>query len=393
MEHISDRVRNLPPYLFAKLNKRKEELMAQGVDVIDLGIGAPDLPTPEFVIEELIRTAKKSENHRYPAYDGNTDFKQAVASFYKQQYDVDLNPETEVLALIGSKEGIAHLMQAVLNTGDQVLLPNPGYPVYETGVKLAGAESISFPLEEEKDFIPQFDQLHDIADKAKLMFLNYPSNPTSATIHLKTFMEAVSFAKEHDLIIANDAAYDLVTFGDYKSPSILQAPEAKEYAVEFGSLSKSFNMTGWRIGYVVGNEDVIHSLKTLKSNIDTGQFTPIQKAAIRALTSDLSAVKENNKVLENRMETMYQGLIDLGVKSKKPQGSIFIWAKVPKGFTSSHFAEKLLNEAGVIVTPGAAFGSAGEGYFRIAFTVTKERIEEVITRLKKLNFQEVSTEG
>jgi len=295
--------------------------------------------------------------------------------------------------LIGSKEGIAHLMQAVLNTGDQVLLPNPGYPVYETGVKLAGAESISFSLEEEKDFIPQFDQLHDIADKAKLMFLNYPSNPTSATIHLKTFMEAVSFAKEHDLIIANDAAYDLVTFGDYKSPSILQAPEAKEYAVEFGSLSKSFNMTGWRIGYVVGNEDVIHSLKTLKSNIDTGQFTPIQKAAIRALTSDLSAVKENNKVLENRMETMYQGLIDLGVKSKKPQGSIFIWAKVPKGFTSSHFAEKLLNEAGVIVTPGAAFGSAGEGYFRIAFTVTKERIEEVITRLKKLNFQEVSTEG
>lgn len=393
MRHVSDKVKNLPPYLFAKLNKRKKELTEQGVDVIDLGIGAPDLPTPEFVVDELIRTAKKSENHRYPAYAGNLDFKKAVAHFYKQHYNVDLNPETEVLALIGSKEGIANLTQAILNPGDRVLLPNPGYLVYRTAVQLAGAESIEFPLLEENNFIPEFDQLDGIANEAKLMFLNYPGNPTTATVDLNTFLETVSFAKKHNLLIAHDAAYDLVTFGDYESPSILQVPGAKDYAIEFGSLSKSFNMTGWRIGYVVGNEKVVNALKTLKSNIDTGQFTPIQKAAIRALTSDLSSVKKNNDILEERMETMHQGLIEIGIESKKPRGTIFIWAKVPGGLSSSRFAEKLLNEAGVIVTPGVAFGSSGEGYFRMAITVTKKRIEEVINRMKKLDFQEVSTEG
>ncbi|MBU5468191.1 LL-diaminopimelate aminotransferase [Virgibacillus sp. MSJ-26] len=389
MRKVSDKVKNLPPYLFAKLNERKKELTEQGVDVIDLGIGAPDLPTPDFVINELIRTVQKPENHRYPAYDGNADYKEAVAHFYKQHYNVDLNPETEILALIGSKEGIAHLMQAMLNPGDRVLLPNPGYPVYQTAVQMAGAEVEKFSLTEDYHFTPQFDQMNAITDEVKLMLLNYPGNPTSATVNLNTFLKAVTFAKKHNLIIAHDAAYDLVTFDNYKSPSILQAPNAKDYAIEFGSLSKSFNMTGWRIGYVVGNEKVINSLATLKSNIDTGQFTPIQKAAIKALTSDLSSVKKNNDILQDRMETMHQGLMDMGIKSGKPRGSIFIWAKVPKGLTSSEFAERLLDEAGIIVTPGNAFGSAGEGYFRVAITVAKERIEEVITRMKKLDFQEV----
>src|SRR5699024_5975937 len=245
---------------------------------------------------------------------------------------------------------------------------------------MAGAEVEKFSLTEDYHFIPQFDQMNASTDEVKLMLLNYPGNPTSATANLNTFLKAVTFARKHNLIIAHDAAYDLVTFDNYKSPSILQAPNAKDYAIEFGSLSKSFNMTGWRIGYVVGNEKVINSLATVKSNIDTGQFTPIQKAAIKALTSDLSSVKKNNDILKDRMETMHQGLMDMGIKSGNPRRSIFIWEKVPKVLPSSDFAQRLVDEAGLIVTPAFAVVRAGEGYFRLPLTVPKGRIEEVITR-------------
>lgn len=389
MKHISSKVKNLPPYLFSKFQKQKKQLMEKGVDVIDLGIGAPDLPPPDFVIDELVNTVRIPENHRYSAYEGSMEFKEAVAEFYKQQYGVQLNPETEVLTLIGSKEGITNIMQAVLDEGDQVLIPNPGYPVYKTAVTLAGAEPVEYSLKEENHFSPSFNELDAMAQQAKVMLLNYPGNPTAATIHLHTFLEAITFAKKHDLLIVNDAAYHLVTFNGYRSPSILQAPGAKENAVEFGSLSKSFNMTGWRIGYVVGNEHVIRALSTLKSNIDSSQFLPIQKAAAKAITSDLTAVEKNNKILQERMKTLHQALNDIGIEADEPNGTIFIWAKVPDGFTSTRFAEKLLNEAGVIVTPGTAFGSGGEGYVRMAITVKKERLQEVIKRVKRLDFQEV----
>lgn len=388
MKHVSKKVRDLPPYLFSEIQKRKKVLEGKGMDVIDLGIGAPDLPTPDFVIDELIHAAQEAENHRYAAYDGSMEFKEAVASFYQQHYGVELNPKTEVLTLIGSKEGIANVTQAVLNPNDVALIPNPGYPVYKTAVTLAGGKPVEFPLKKENNYLPSFNEIDDIAKEAKLMFLNYPSNPTSATVHLSTFLETVTFAKKHDLLLINDAAYDLVTFNGYRSPSILQVPEAKDYAIEFGSLSKSFNMTGWRIGYVVGNEATIDALTTLKSNIDTSQFIPIQKAAAKALASDLTAVEQNNRVLEERMETMHKALTDLGIEADKPKGTIFIWAKVPSGLTSFQFTEKLLNKAGVIVTPGTAFGSMGEGFVRMAITVTKERLIEAIERMKMLHLQE-----
>lgn len=384
MEFVSTKVANLPPYLFSTFQKKKKQLQAQGVDVIDLGIGAPDLPTPDFVIDRLIKEARKAENHVYAPYSGCDAFKEAVATFYKNHYGVTLDPETEVLALIGSKEGIAHMMQAVLNEGDLVLTPNPGYPVYETGIHLAGGMNVPYPLEEAYGYEPQFDQIDPTYIKdAKMMIVNYPSNPTAATVDLDTFVKAVTYAQENDMIIVNDAAYDLVTFGAYTSPSLLQVPEAKKNAIEFGSLSKSFNMTGWRLGFAVGNKEIIRSLATLKSNIDSGQFLPIQLAGATALSSDLSDVRANNAILEERMEKICDALTQVGIEVEKPRGSIFVWAKVPEQYTSESFASMLLERLGVIVTPGTAFGSKGEGYFRIALTVSSERFDEVIERFQQ----------
>lgn len=392
MAFVSDKVRNLPPYLFAEFQKKKRLLEEKGVDVIDLGIGAPDLPTPDFIIDKLAEEARNPLNHQYSTYSGCLEFKKAVAYFYKNHYGVEIDPSTEVLALIGSKEGIANLIQAVVNPGDAVIVPDPGYPVYQTGIHLAGGETIRLPLDEKNGYVPLFEELSasDLT-RAKLMLLNYPSNPTSATIHLSTFMEAFNFTKKHQIILAHDAAYDLVTFKDYKAPSILQVPNAKEWAVEFGSMSKGFSMTGWRIGYVVGNQKVIKALATLKSNIDTCQFIPIQKAAATALKSDLSAVVANNKIYEERMEKLHKALNEVGLITEKSRGTIFLWSKVPSGFTSIQFAEKMLEEVGVIVTPGTAFGKAGEGYIRISLSVSTKRLEEVIKRIKAMNLEEAPT--
>lgn len=388
---IADRVKSLPAYVFSEFQRKKAELEKEGVDVIDLGIGAPDLPTPDFVYERLVLEAKNPDNHRYSPYSGCSEFKEAVAAFYKKQYAVDLDPDTEVLALIGSKEGIVNLFQAVLNPGDAVFVPDPGYPVYQKGVLLAGGESILLPLNEEKGYIPEFGRISKRnKQRAKLLMLNYPSNPLGATVELNTFREAATFAKNNKIFLASDAAYNLITFDGYKAPSVLQVPDAKDYAVEFGSLSKSFNMAGWRIGYVVGNKHVIQALATLKSNIDSSQFLAVQKAAATALKSDLSAVKEHNAIYQERMEKLYTALNELGISTEKTRGTIFLWAKVPTGFTANSFANKLLEEAGVIVTPGTAFGPSGEGYIRIALTVSKERLDEVVRRLRELRLKEES---
>ncbi|WP_067727725.1 LL-diaminopimelate aminotransferase [Oceanobacillus damuensis] len=388
MPFVSDKVKNLPPYLFSEFQREKKKLEDKGVDVIDLGIGAPDLPAPDFIYDKLMHEARKPENHRYSAYSGCLEFREAIAHFYKRSHGVDLDPETEVLALIGSKEGIHNFAQSVINPGDSAILPDPGYPVYRTAVHLAGGKSVLLPLDAENGYTPLFNNLtEDERKRAKLMFLNYPSNPTAATIELNTFSEAISFASENNMVIANDAAYSLVTYDDYKSPSILEAPNAKDVAVEFGSLSKSFNMAGWRIGFVVGNKVMIHALATLKSNIDTSQFLPVQKAAAYALRSDLSVVKANNRIYKERMEKLYAALAEVGIVAEKPKGTLFIWAQIPGDYSSLSFSAKLLDEAGIIVTPGTAFGPAGEGFIRIALTVSTDRLDEVIRRLKKLDLQ------
>ncbi|ARI77747.1 LL-diaminopimelate aminotransferase [Halobacillus mangrovi] len=385
MIYGSERVKSLPPYLFSIFHQKKKKLEEQGIDVIDLGIGAPDLPTPSFIIERLIAEAKNGGNHKYSPYGGCQEFREAVASFYQKNYQVELDPDTEVLTLIGSKEGIAHLIQAVINPGDGVLLPDPGYPVYQSAVHLAHGQSLPFPLDETRGYVPAFEKISDADTKqAKLLILNYPNNPTGATVELETFTETVEFARNNQLCIAHDAAYDLVTFRGYESPSLLQVPGAKDIGVEFGSLSKSFNMTGWRIGYVVGNEDLIRALSIVKSNTDTSQFLAIQKAGVTALNSDFSSVSYNNEIYQKRMETVLPALQEIGMEAKKTKGTFFLWAKVPDGYTSQSFAEYVLDHAGVIVTPGTAFGQRGEGYIRISLSVPTERLNEAVERMKNI---------
>lgn len=351
MSFTSEKIQHLPPYFFSAVDKKKKELLAQGVDVIDLGIGAPDLPTPPFVIEKLKAELDNPKNGTYSPYSGIREFREAVASFYLQNYGVTLDPDTEVLALIGSKEGIANIIPAVVNPGESILVPDPGYPVYRTSAYLSGVHAIDFPLKPENSYAPDFSQLsEENMEKAKLLFLNYPGNPTAATVDLSVFEQAVSFGKDHSMAVVHDAAYSLVTFGEYKTPSILEVPGAKDVALELGSLSKSYNMTGWRIGYAVGNPEMIQALANLKSNIDTSQFMAIQKAAAAALTSDHDAVKENNDIYYERMKKMVQALNSIGIDVDLPKGAFFIWAPVPEGYSSASFAEKVLTEAGVIIT-------------------------------------------
>jgi len=386
-ELVAARVKSLPQYIFSEFNKKKLELQKQGIDIIDLGIGAPDLPTPPFVLKTLFNEAQHPENQRYSPYQGIKEFREAVSQFYKTRYNVDLDPEKEVLMLIGSKEGIYHFIHTVIDPGDGVLLPNPGYPVYRIATQLAGGKIFDLPLTAENNFIPDLSTLStEQVSQSKLMLLNFPANPTAATVDSEFFAEAIHFAKNNNLIVANDAAYDLVTFQDYIAPSLLQVPGAKDVAIEFGSLSKSFNMTGWRIGYAVGNSELIQALARLKSNIDTAQFIPIQKAASVALTGDFSTVQQNNREFAARMELMYRILVETGFELKKPRGTFYLWVKVPEGYSSLEFAGKLMEEAGIIVTPGNAFGSYGEGYFRIALTVAQERLLEAGKRLKNLSF-------
>lgn len=384
MKYESARLANIPPYKFAEIQKMKKEAMDAGVDVIDLGVGDPDLPTPRHIVNKLVEEVQDPANLKYPRFAGCPEFKEAVATFYKKTYNVELDPDTEVLALIGSKEGIAHLLPAVIDTGDYVLGPDPSYPVYRTGTLLAGGQYYNMRLEAENDFKPDFDQIpQDILAQAKILFLNYPSNPTGATVDIDFYEEAIDFAKQHDILVVTDSAYNRVTYHDYHAPSILQVDGAKEQAVEFGSLSKAYSMTGWRVGYVVGNKDVIRSLSTYKSNVDTGVFTPIQKAAAHALTTDQSSVTEYNQVYQKRMDTLVEALQSIGIDAKPVQAGIFIWSPVPKGYTSEQFVAVVLEQTGVIFTPGNVFGPGGEGYFRVSLSVPNERLNEAVERIRE----------
>ncbi|ALC90715.1 aminotransferase [Bacillus sp. FJAT-18017] len=384
MNFQSLRMSQIPPYLFAEINKKKAAMAEAGIDIIDLGIGDPDLPTPAHIIEKLVEESKDPRNLKYPSFIGIKEYREAVADYYKGHFGVSLDPNTEVLALIGSKEGIAHIVPTLVDPGEYVLIPDPSYPVYRMATLLANGQCYNMPLLKENNFQPDFEEIpQDILTKSKLMFLNYPGNPTAATVDIDFFKKAIEFGAKNGIPIAHDSAYNMVTFGEYKAPSILQVEGAKDIAVEFGSLSKTYCMTGFRIGYVAGNKEIIQALSILKSNTDTGQFTPIQKAAAHALTGDQSCISSYNHIYQERLTAMVEGLRTIGVEVEPPKGSFFIWAPVPDGYTSAEFVTNVLEQTGVILTPGNAFGPSGEGYFRVSLSVPTERLFEAVNRIKQ----------
>ncbi len=382
----ADRIKNLPPYLFAKIDQMKDEVKKTGVDLIDLGVGDPDLPTPPHIIKALQNAAQDPQNHRYPSYSGMLEFRDAVAQWYQKRFQVTLDPQSEVISLIGSKEGIAHIPLAYINPQDIVLIPEPGYPVYSTATLFAGGSPYFMPLLKENNFLPDFSAIpQEVLKKAKLMYLNYPNNPTAAVADRSFFEQAVALAQQHQIILCHDAAYTEIFFDDYQPLSILEVPGAKEVAIEFHSLSKTYNMTGWRVAFAVGNPDIIGALGQVKTNIDSGLPQAIQQAGITALLGDQTVLDELRTTYQERRDLLIAGLKEVGFEVAVPKATFYLWIKVPAGFTSSDCTAHLLTNAGIVTTPGNGFGTSGEGFIRMALTIDKDRIAEVVERLKKLN--------
>lgn len=353
------------------------------MDVISLGIGDPDRPTPDHIIEELIKESKNPANHQYPSSVGMLSYREAVAQWYQRRFGVELDPRTEAVSLLGSKEGIAHISWCYLDPGDTVLVPDPGYPVYSGGAILAGAEPYFVPVNQEQGYLVDFDAIPaDVAKRAKMIFLNYPNNPTGAIADEAFYRKAIDFAREYEILICHDAAYSDVAFDGYKPPSFLQLPGAKEVGIEFHSVSKTYNMTGWRVGWAAGNPSVVDALGRLKSNIDSGVFQAIQYAAAVGLCGPQDLVDEQNAIYQERRDILVEGLNSMGWDIEKPMATFYVWAPVPKGYSSATFAELVLDKAGVVITPGNGYGENGEGYFRLALTVDKERIKEAVERLR-----------
>ncbi len=383
----AERLKRLPPYLFQEIDRLKAELMAKGVDVINLGVGDPDLPTPGHIVEELGRAAKDPANHQYPSYSGMNDFKGSVARWYGRRFGVELDAGSEVLTLIGSKEGIAHFPLAYINPGDLALVPSPAYPVYSITTMFAGGESYFMPLLRENGFLPDLKAIPpDVARRAKLIFINYPNNPTGATAERDFFRRIIDFAREYDLIVCHDAAYTEMGFDGYRPMSFLELPGAKDVGIEFHSLSKTYNMTGWRLGFAVGNAGILDGLGQVKSSIDSGQFNAVQYAGIAALESDQNCVVEMQKIYQDRRDALIGGLREIGLNPEVPKATFYVWCPVPSKYKSKEFTALLLREAGIVTTPGSGFGEPGEGYIRLALTVSKERIEEAIQRIRKISF-------
>jgi len=381
----AERLQQLPPYLFVKLDRAKRKLQAAGKDVIDLGVGDPDLPTPPHVIERLKGAVEDAANHRYSSTEGIAELRAAIAAWYAQRFGVTLDPATEILPLLGSKEGIAHLPLAVANPGDAVLVPDPCYPPYRSGTILAGADVVSMPLEEENGFFPDLGAISQrAARRAKLMFLNYPNNPTAAVATADQFQEAIELAKAYGFAVAHDAAYSEIAYDDFSPISFLQVPEAKSVGVEFHSLSKTFNMTGWRIGWACGNAEMIAALAQLKTNVDSGIFQPIQWAGIAALESDGAVLRDLVATYQARRDLLVDGLNQAGWEVPKPKASLYVWARVPTQESSMAFTERVLEGANVVITPGVGFGPSGEGYVRMSLTVPTDRLEEAVARLRTI---------
>ncbi len=380
---FSSRLDKLPPYLFSEIDRVKREARAKGKDIIDLGIGDPDQPTPDFIIEALCNAVKDPATHKYAMDQGCPELRREIASWYKRKFNVDLDPETEVLALIGSKEGIAHLPFAVNNPGDVNLVPNPGYPPYRNASLLAGVEVFDMPLLEENDFLPDLHSIpSSVLNRAKIIYLNYPNNPTSATATYEFFQEVLAFAEKYDLIIAQDMAYSEIVYDGYRAVSILEVDKEKRRSIEFHSLSKTYNMTGWRIGWVCGNKEIIGALAKFKSNIDSGIFQAIQVAGITALREGDKHIKDMQARYKIRRDVLVEGLRSIGFHVDPPKATFYVWMRISA--PSIEFAKRALEEADIVCTPGVGFGKYGEGYIRFALTLGPDRLREAVERLKRL---------
>ncbi len=382
---LSDRLRKLPPYLFVEIDRAKKRAKEEGRDIIDLGVGDPDQPTPRFIIEALHRASLKPEMHKYALDRGLPELRIAIAEWYKKRFDVDLDPDDEILPLIGSKEGISHIPLAFVNQGEAGLVPDPCYPPYNSSIILAGGEPVKMPLLAKNSFLPDFRRLkQSTLNKAKIMFLNYPNNPTAGVCSGSFFKDVVKFASKHNIIVCHDAAYSEISFDGFQCTSFLEAEGAKDVGVEFHSFSKMFNMTGWRLGFVCGNAKVIEALSKVKSNIDSGVFNAIQTAGLEALKKVDSITRKLKSIYQRRRDIFVEGLNKIGWKVAKPKATFYVWAPVLKRFTSISLAKELLDRADVVVTPGNGFGQSGEGYVRMALTVDELRLKEAVDRIARV---------
>jgi LL-diaminopimelate aminotransferase len=379
---LSKRVENLPPYLFVEITRKIAEKKARGEEVISFAIGDPDIPTPTNIIEKLCQAARDPVNHRYPESDGLPELRRAIADWYQARFGISLDADKEVLPLIGSKEGISHIAACLIDNDDIALVPDPGYPCYSMGTILAGGEPYYLPLESERDFLPDLDVIPEhILKKTKVLWLNYPNNPTGAIADLAFFNQAVKFAEKHNLAVCHDGPYSDVAFDGYEPVSFLQADNARELGVEFHSLSKTYNMTGWRIGMVVGNATMVNALMRLKSNLDSGIPQAIQRAAIEALTGPQDCIQKHNAVYQRRRDLIVEVLNSIGLEAKAPKASLYIWARVPEGYNSIDFTADLLDKVGVAVTPGVGYGKYGEGYVRLSLTISDASLVKGLSRL------------
>lgn len=383
----AERIRTLPPYLFAAIDEMKQQAVARGVDIINLGIGDPDLPTPDPILERMQQAVTDPQHHQYPSSSGMLSFRTAVAGWYQRRFNVTVDPKSEVVTLIGSKEGIGHVPMAFIDPGDVVLVPSPGYPVYPVAASFAGGMVHEMPLLKQNGFLPDLDAIPpDVAQRAKLMFLNSPNNPTSAIADVAFFNRVIAFAKEHHVIVCHDAAYSEIFYDGRRPSSFLEAEGAMDVGIEFHSLSKTFNMTGWRLGFAVGRAEVIAGLSQVKSNLDSGQFQAVQEAGITALESDDRLTAGLRTIYQERRDVLVAGLKNLGLEFETPSATFYVWIEVPQGYTSASFTAHLLEKAGIVTTPGNGFGAPGEGYIRMALTTTKERLAEAVDRLKHIGW-------
>ncbi len=384
MIRISKRFDTLPPYLFVEISRKIAEKRAKGIDVISFGIGDPDIPTPNHIIETLCREARKPVNHRYPESDGLPELRKAVAYWYEKRFGVTLDPDKEIEPLIGAKEGLAHMAFCLIDPGDVALITDPAYPVYNIGTKLAGGESYFLPLTRENNFLPDLDSIPaDILKRAKCLWLNYPNNPTGAVAGVDFFDKAVAFGKKNNIPILHDGPYSEVAFDGYRPASFMQAKGSRDIGMEFHSCSKTYNMTGWRIGMAVGNSELISALKNIKSNVDSGIPQAIQYMAISALTGPQDVIEQHNAIYQRRRDVVINALREIGLKAEVPKASLYVWAHVPEGYTSATFAADLLDKCDVVVTPGAGYGKSGEGYVRLSLTLSDEQCDRGMARLAK----------
>ena len=386
----AQRIAQLPPYLFVEVTRKINEKRARGEDVFSLAIGDPDMPTPEHILRRMEEAIREPATHRYPESDGLPDFRRAVAAWYGRRFGVDLNPDTEVLPTIGSKEAIGHIALCYIDPGDTALVPDPGYPVYSVGTLLAGGEPHLLPLTRERAFLPDLEAVPEqVARRAKLLWLNYPNNPTAAVADLAFFERVVDFAKSYDLLVCHDGPYTEVAFDGYRPVSFLQAPGAKDVGVEFHSLSKSYNMTGWRVAMAVGNPEAVNALMRVKSNLDSGIFSAVQLAGIAALEGPQDVIDEHNAAYQRRRDRLVPVLRGMGLEVDFPRASLYVWAKLPEGVKSGEFAARLIEEVNVVVTPGRGYGEAGEGFIRCSLTLPDDQLDRALERLARFQVARV----